>query len=124
RKLDGGGGGKNSAGGKPCQQAACLAEPRPFAAAKIDRHGRLLGENLARPFASLRGASLRLQEERGVGIGFGDGGNARRRAKQGVRLLGLSSLRVGPSQQALGAMEVVVGIRLDGALQVRGGGRG
>src|SRR6202140_4926874 len=66
---------RNSPGGKACQQAAGLAEPRAFAAAKIDRHGRLLVENLTRPFASFGGAPLRLQEQRVVVIGFGDGGN-------------------------------------------------
>src|ERR1700730_10643570 len=53
------GGRRNSPGGKPCQQAAGLAEPGTFAAAKEGRHGRLLVENLARPFTSFGDASLR-----------------------------------------------------------------
>src|SRR5579863_1543623 len=103
---------------QPRQQSARLAKPGPFPTPQISRHSRLLGEDFLRPIARFGDASLRLQEQRVVVIGFRDGRNPRRLAKHRIRFLDLSGLRVGPGQQPLGTMKVVIRIGSDGALQV------
>src|ERR1700721_850319 len=52
------------------QQEMGFAEPGALTAAEIAGHGASLVENFLRPLAGFGGASLRLQEERVVVVGF------------------------------------------------------
>src|SRR5580700_10794540 len=104
---------------RPGQQRVGFAEPGALAAALVGGHGRPFIDNLLRPAARLLVASLRMQKERVVVIGLGAGRNLRSLLKQRLSLFALSGLRVSVSQQACGAMEIIVRIGGNYALQIR-----
>jgi hypothetical protein len=108
---------------KTKQQSMGFAEPRALAAAEISGHGESLVEDFLRPLAGFGVASLRLQEKRVVVVGLGDGGDLRGLLKKCGGFFRLSGVSVGVSQQAFGAVEIVVGLGGYDALKVGYGGR-
>jgi hypothetical protein len=100
-----------------------FAEPGSLAAAEIAGHGEPLVEDFLRPFAGFGDASLRLQEERVVVVGLGDGGDLRGLLKKCGGFFRLSGVGVGVSKQAFGAVKIVVGLGGHDALEIRDGGR-
>src|SRR5580700_7062413 len=108
---------------KTKQQRMGFAEPGALAAAEIAGHGESLVEDFLRPLAGFGVAALRLQEKRVVVVGLGDGGDLRSLLKKCGGFFRLSGVRIGVSQQAFGAMEIVVGLGSYDALKVGYGDR-
>src|SRR5690242_10860417 len=78
-------------GSDPCQHGVGSAKPGSFAATQVSRHRGLFREYLLGPFPSFFCSALRLQEDRVMVIGFGDGRNTSSFAKHRFGLVNLPS---------------------------------
>ena len=87
-----------------------FAEPGALAAAEIAWHGETLVENFLCPLSGFGGTSLRLQQERVVVVRLRDGGDLRGLLKKCGGFFRLSGVRVGVSEQAFRAVEIIIGL--------------
>src|SRR5437764_13605697 len=100
------------------QHRAGPPEPRPLPTLEVSRHSRLFRENFLGPVPSLCGSALRLQKKRVVVIRFRQRGDTSGLLKQGLGFVLLIRLGVGPREQTLGAMEVIIAVKFQGSLQI------
>src|ERR1700730_5722898 len=102
---------------RPRQQRVRFAKPHPLPPTLVARHRATLIQNFLRPLPRFFHAPLRVQEKRVVVVSLRTGGNLRRLLKQRLSFFRLPGLRVSMSQQAFGAMEIVVSVGGNGALE-------
>src|SRR5208282_2910307 len=94
-------------------------KPRPLASPQVAGHGGFLVEHLLRPLAGFGVAPLGGQQIREIQISLRQRRRDRYLPKERLSLFFLPGLRVGVSEQSGGALEIVVGLFADDALQVR-----
>ena len=111
-------------GGEVFEELAGAAKPGTLEAALVTREHWALVEDLLGPLAGLGGAAFGGQQIGEVQIGLRRGRPVRDLAEEGFGFVILSGLRVGVSEQAGGAVEVVARLPDDDVFEVGQRSRG